>query len=74
VWCHHDDGCEDHAQEAGRNRPRLARDLAARHAGAEEARMIKGRGVVWPVFVGVALALLALPFTWLWKHVLGKTR
>ena len=36
--------------------------------------MIKGRGVVWPVFVGVALALLALPFTWLWKHVLGKTR
>jgi hypothetical protein len=30
---------------------------------------MKGRGVVWPVFVGVALALLALPFTWLGKQV-----
>jgi hypothetical protein len=31
--------------------------------------LMKGRGVVWPVFVGVALALLALPFTWLWRQI-----
>jgi hypothetical protein len=34
----------------------LTRDRSARHAGADEASMnMRGRGVVWPVFVGVAL-------------------
>jgi hypothetical protein len=34
--------------------------------------LMKSRGVVWPVFVGVALALLALPFIWLWKQLRGQ--
>jgi hypothetical protein len=36
---------------------------------------MRGRGgIVWPVYLGVALALLALPFSWLWEQVRRRTR
>jgi hypothetical protein len=36
--------------------------------------MRQGRGVVWPVFVGVALAVLAFPFVWLWTRAQAFVR
>jgi hypothetical protein len=43
--------------------------FARKYEDVRRTGAVRGRGVVWPVFVGVVLAVVCLPFTWLCRAV-----
>jgi hypothetical protein len=43
--------------------------FAQKYEALRSTGTMRRHGVVWPVFVGAALAVVCLPFTWLWRLV-----